>query len=112
MLTGDDERVASAVASQLGISQVRAGLLPEDKLDVISDLNSRGKVTAMIGDGVNDAPALAAADVGLAMGAGGTAVAVETADVALMTDDRSRVAELGYLARRTRSAGRREGERS
>src|SRR5690625_4264974 len=103
MLTGDDERVASAVASQLGISQVRAGLLPEDKLDVISDLNSRGKVTAMIGDGVNDAPALAAADVGLAMGAGGTAVAVETADVALMTDDLSRVAELVYLARRTRA---------
>jgi len=103
MLTGDDERVATAVAAELGIADVRAGLLPEDKLSVISDLTNRGHTTAMIGDGVNDAPALAAADVGLAMGAGGTAVAVETADVALMTDDLSRVAELIYLARRTRA---------
>jgi len=103
MLTGDDARVATAVADQLGIDEIRAGLLPEDKLEAITALSAQDHTVAMIGDGVNDAPALAVADVGIAMGQGGTAVAVETADVALMTDDLNRVAELVYIARRTRS---------
>lgn len=103
MLTGDDPRVAHAVGAELGIGDIRAGLLPEDKLTAIQELRTAGGATAMVGDGVNDAPALAAADVGVAMGGGGTAVAVETADVALMTDDLSRLAELVHLARRTRA---------
>jgi Cd2+/Zn2+-exporting ATPase len=101
MLTGDDPRVARAVAAQVGIDDVRAGLLPADKLAAVADLRARGPV-AMVGDGVNDAPALATADLGIAMGGGGTAVALETADVALMTDDLGRLAELVRLARRTR----------
>lgn len=80
MLTGDNRRAAAAVGERLGI-EVRAELLPEDKLEIIRDLQGRGKVVAKVGDGVNDAPALAAADVGVAMG-GGTDVALETADAA------------------------------
>jgi Cd2+/Zn2+-exporting ATPase len=101
MLTGDDPRVARAVAARVGIDDVRAGLLPEDKLDAVGALRARGRVV-MVGDGVNDAPALAAADLGVAMGSGGTAVALETADVALMTDDLGRLVDLVTTARRTR----------
>ncbi len=87
MLTGDNASVARRVAEKIGITDVRAELLPGDKLKVIRELQHDRGVIAMIGDGVNDAPALAAASVGVAMGAGGTAVALETADVVLMGDD-------------------------
>lgn len=87
MLTGDNASVAHRVAQQIGITDVRAELLPGNKLTVVRELEQDRGVIAMIGDGVNDAPALAAATVGVAMGAGGTAVALETADVVLMGDD-------------------------
>ncbi len=87
MLTGDNESVARRIAAKVGISEVRAGLLPEDKLTAIRELRREYEFIAMVGDGVNDAPALAAATVGIAMGGVGTAVALETADVALMGDD-------------------------
>ncbi|MDP1591939.1 MAG: heavy metal translocating P-type ATPase, partial [Prosthecobacter sp.] len=87
MLTGDNASVAHRVAAQIGLTDVRAELLPGNKLTVVHELEQDRGVIAMIGDGVNDAPALAAATVGVAMGAGGTAVALETADVVLMGDD-------------------------
>jgi cation-transporting P-type ATPase C len=87
MLTGDHPDAARAVAELLGIAEWRAEVMPEDKLDVVRSLREEGHIVAMIGDGVNDAPALAAADIGIAMGLGGTDVAVETADVALASDD-------------------------
>lgn len=87
MLTGDDRRTAQAIAKEAGLTEVYAELLPEDKLEVIRQLQAEGYVVAMTGDGINDAPALAAADIGLAMGAAGTDVAIETADIALMADD-------------------------
>jgi cation-transporting ATPase G len=86
LLTGDNPRTAAAIGRAAAIDDVRAGLLPEDKADAVAELRGGG-VVAMVGDGVNDAPALATADVGIAMGAMGTDVAVETADVALMGDD-------------------------
>ena len=91
MLTGDNERVAATIANEVGMTEVEAGLLPEQKLDAIQALLGRYRRVAMVGDGVNDAPALAAATVGIAMGAGGTDVALETADVALMADDLARL---------------------
>jgi Cd2+/Zn2+-exporting ATPase len=87
MLTGDNDRVASAIASEAGIDDWHAGLMPGDKTTAVTALTRRYGPIAMVGDGVNDAPALATADVGVAMGAAGTDVALETADVALMTDD-------------------------
>jgi len=87
MLTGDNEAVARNIAGQVGLTDVQAELLPEDKLAVINGLKARFGAIAMVGDGVNDAPALASATVGIAMGGAGTAVALETADVALMADD-------------------------
>ena len=101
MLTGDVKPVADAVAAATGIDEVHAGLLPEDKLDIVARLQRAGHVVAMVGDGVNDAPALATADVGVAMGAAGSAVAVETADIALMGDDLLKLPEAISLARRT-----------
>jgi Cd2+/Zn2+-exporting ATPase len=91
MLTGDNEQVAKAVARSVGITDVRAGLLPEDKLKVIDELMHENQRVAMVGDGVNDAPAMARATIGIAMGGAGTDVALETADVALMADDLSRL---------------------
>ncbi|MCO6453512.1 MAG: cadmium-translocating P-type ATPase [Caldilineales bacterium] len=87
MLTGDNDDVAKRIAEKVGVTDVRAELLPEQKLDAIKDLQSTFGKVAMIGDGVNDAPALATSTVGIAMGGAGTAVALETADVALMADD-------------------------
>jgi Zn2+/Cd2+-exporting ATPase len=101
MLTGDDARVARAVAAATGVDEVHAGLLPEDKLLAVRELQRQGHVVAMVGDGVNDAPALAAADVGVAMGAAGSDVAIETADLALLGDDLLRLPQALYLARRT-----------
>ena len=100
MLTGDHAVTAEAIAREVGITDVRAGLLPEQKLDVIRELRAAGEVVAMIGDGVNDAPALVLADVGVAMGAAGTDVALESADVALMGDDLTLLPEILVLSRR------------
>ena len=101
MLTGDHLASAQRVARTLGITEVQAGLLPEHKLKAIERLRAEAGVTAMVGDGINDAPALAVADVGVAMGAAGTDVAIDTADIALMTDDLERVARAITLARAT-----------
>ncbi|MFB9957074.1 heavy metal translocating P-type ATPase [Cellulomonas denverensis] len=101
MLTGDAPLVAKAVGAATGVDEVRASLLPEDKLDAVADLQRQGHVVAMVGDGVNDAPALATANIGVAMGAAGSAVAVETADIALMGDNLLKLPEAVGLARRT-----------
>ncbi|MGC5626702.1 heavy metal translocating P-type ATPase [Georgenia sp. Z1344] len=106
MLTGDAPLVAEAIGRATGVDEVRAGLLPEDKLDAVRDLQEQGHTVAMVGDGVNDAPALATADIGVAMGAAGSAVAVETADIALMGDNLLRLPEAIGLARRTVSVMR------
>jgi heavy metal translocating P-type ATPase len=100
MLTGDNAAAAEAIARQADISEVRAGLLPEEKLAVIRELQAAGEVVAMAGDGVNDAPALALADVGVAMGVIGADVALESADVALMGDDLTLLPEVLGLSRR------------
>jgi Cd2+/Zn2+-exporting ATPase len=101
MITGDGSRVAAAVAKKCGIDEVHADLLPQDKVRVIQKLKEAGR-TAMIGDGINDAPALATADVGVAMGAAGTDVAMETADVVLMSDALEGVPYTLALSRHTR----------
>lgn len=101
MLTGDNAETAKAVAAEVGIADVRAELLPADKVAAVEALEREHGPVAMIGDGVNDAPALARASIGVAMGAMGTDVAVETADVALMTDDLSKLAWLVTHSRRT-----------
>jgi len=99
MLTGDNARVAAAIGKQVGVDQTYAGLLPEDKLNKVTEFVGAGETTIMIGDGINDAPALATATVGIAMGAAGADVAIETADVALMTDDLNKVAEAVALSK-------------
>jgi len=101
MLTGDHAAAAQAAAQEAGIDQVQASLLPEHKLAAIAALQQKHGMTAMAGDGINDAPALAKADIGFAMGAAGTDVAMETADVVIMNDDLRRVAETVRLSRRT-----------
>lgn len=101
MLTGDNERVAHAVAERAGLAEYRARLLPEDKASAVSELKERFGVVAMVGDGVNDAPSLAASDIGIAMGAVGSDTALETADVALMRDDLSALAGFFVLGKRT-----------
>lgn len=102
MLTGDNERTAAAVARQVGLDDYRANLKPEDKVSEIRALNEAHGHVGMVGDGVNDAPALATATVGIAMGAAGSDAALETADVALMSDDISKLPEALQLGRRTR----------
>jgi Cd2+/Zn2+-exporting ATPase len=101
MLTGDNDLVARAIARETGIDGVYSELLPEDKLDVIRALQRDGRVL-MVGDGVNDAPALAAADLGVAMGIGGTDVALETADIVLMGDDLGKLPFAVGLSRKMR----------
>jgi Cu+-exporting ATPase len=101
MLSGDAPRAAALVAAAAGISRVEGGLLPEGKVDAIAKLQRDGNVIAMVGDGINDAPALARADVGIAMGSG-TDVAIAAADITLMRADLRAVANAIALARRTR----------
>jgi Cd2+/Zn2+-exporting ATPase len=101
MLTGDNQATAEAIARDAGISEVRGNLLPEDKLAAIKSMQTRYGPTAMTGDGINDAPALAQADIGVAMGAAGTHIAMEAADVVVMNDDLRRVAETVRLSRKT-----------
>jgi Cd2+/Zn2+-exporting ATPase len=103
MLTGDDAATAQAVAREVGVDEVHAELLPEDKSRVIEDLRTRYGPVAMVGDGLNDAPALAAADVGVALGAAGTDVALETADVVVMGEELDGLAHAVDLAQRARS---------
>ncbi len=100
MLTGDNAATAHAIASALGVDDVRAEMLPEDKVAAIAELQQQQHRVAMIGDGINDAPALARADVGIAMGGGGTQAALEAADVALMTDDLAKIVTARAIARR------------
>jgi len=102
MLTGDQHRTATAIGSAAGIEDLRSELLPNDKLTAVEQLRIRGPV-AMVGDGINDAPALAAADVGIAMGAAGSDVAVEAADIAVMGDSLTHLPDLIEHAHRTRT---------
>lgn len=101
MLTGDNEATARAVAAQAGITELRGNLLPEEKQGAIRELQRRHGPTGMTGDGINDAPALAQADIGFAMGKAGTDIAMEAADVVIMNDDLHRLAETVRLSRRT-----------
>ncbi|MBQ9453556.1 MAG: heavy metal translocating P-type ATPase [Desulfovibrio sp.] len=101
MLTGDNAQTASAVARQAGVDVVHSSLLPADKLRIIEELDSQGHVVGMVGDGINDAPALARAHIGFAMAGGGTDVAIETADVALMDDDLRKIPRFIRLSRAT-----------
>ena len=100
MLTGDNEGTARAVADEVGVDEFRAELLPEQKVEAVEELTDRYDSVAMVGDGVNDAPALAAATVGVAMGAAGTDTAIETADIALLGDDLRKVPYLYRLSRK------------
>ena len=101
MLTGDNPHTAQAVAAKVGLADVRGNLLPEDKLTAINDLIGKFGYVGMVGDGINDAPALAKANIGFAMGAAGTDTALETADVALMDDDLGKIPDFIQLSRKT-----------
>ena len=103
LLTGDQESAAKTLAESLDLDGYRAALLPEDKVAAVEDLRRRYGSLAMVGDGVNDAPALAAADVGIAMGVAGTDAALETADVALMADE---LLKIPYALRLSRATAR------
>lgn len=103
MLTGDHHAVATEIGRQIGIDEVRASLLPEEKMMAIAQLGAQGGMVAMVGDGINDAPALARADVGIAMGAAGSDQAMETADVVLMGDDLGQLPFLVRLSRKTKA---------
>jgi Cd2+/Zn2+-exporting ATPase len=106
MITGDNEGTARAVARELGIDDVRANRKPEEKVEAVRELTGEYEAVAMVGDGINDAPALATATVGIAMGAAGTDAAIEAADVALMADDLTKVREAIALGKRTQSISR------
>lgn len=99
LLSGDHEKSALTIAQAVGVDHSWAEMKPEGKLEVIKDFQKRGKVVMFVGDGINDAPALAVSDVGIAMGAAGTDVALETADIALMNDD---IAKIPFLVRLSR----------
>ena len=99
MITGDNPRTADRIGKELGIDRVFAEVLPQDKLRIIRDLQDERKKVAFVGDGVNDAPALAAAEIGIAMGLAGTDVALETADIGLMADEIERIPQIIDLSR-------------
>nr|HPI02007.1 HAD-IC family P-type ATPase [Bacillota bacterium] len=101
MLTGDNERAAKAISDELGLDGFYAELMPEDKVRILTELQAAGGKVAMVGDGINDAPALAAADLGIAMGGGGTDVAIETADVVLISSELGKLSYAIGLARAT-----------
>jgi Cd2+/Zn2+-exporting ATPase len=101
MLSGDNQRTVDAISKQVGIDEAKGDLLPDQKIERVRELLTQHKHVGMIGDGVNDAPAMAAASIGIAMGGAGTDTAIETADIALMQDDLSKVAEAVQLGRRT-----------
>ena len=103
MLTGDNERTAHQIAQTVGIDKVYAELLPEDKIHILRRLQKQYRTVAMVGDGINDAPALAQASVGIAMGVTGTDVALETADVILMADRLDKLEQAIRLGRRAQS---------
>jgi Cd2+/Zn2+-exporting ATPase/Cu+-exporting ATPase len=100
LLTGDNERTTSTLAEKIGV-KYRANLLPEDKIEIVKNYQSKGHIVVMVGDGVNDAPALAQADVGIAMGAAGTDIAIEAAHIALMREDWTLIPLLIHTAQRT-----------
>jgi heavy metal translocating P-type ATPase len=100
MMTGDTTRAAKAIAQQVGVDKVMAEMLPQDKVEAVRDLVQQGKTVLMVGDGVNDAPAIAEASVGAAMGVAGSDVAIETADVVLMTDDFRNIAQAIWIGKR------------
>jgi P-type E1-E2 ATPase len=102
LLTGDNHRAATTLAAQIGITDVRAGLLPQDKVDVVRELRGTGQRVLLVGDGVNDAPALAAAHTGVAMGRAGSDLALETADAVIVRDDLATLAAVIALSRRAR----------
>ena len=101
MLTGDNEMTAGSISQKVGISEYYSELLPADKVSTIKRLQESGKLVGMVGDGINDAPALAAASIGISMGASGSDTAIETADIALMKDDLNKIAYLKQLSQRT-----------
>lgn len=101
MLTGDNKPVAESIAAQLGVTEVHANCLPQDKINIIKQLQPRRRPVAMIGDGVNDAPTLAAADVGIALGAHGSTAASQSADIVIMLDDLRKVSEITRIAHGT-----------
>ena len=100
MLTGDNEQSARSIADKCGIKEVKASLMPEEKLAIIRELKENGKVVAMVGDGINDAPSLAEANVGIAMGALGADIAIDTADMCIMNNDLNKVSHAHHVARR------------
>ena len=101
MLTGDTEQIAKSIGEQIGVDEVRFDLMPSDKADYVKELRAKGHHVAMVGDGINDAPALASSDVGIAMGLKGTDVAIETAGIVLATDDLNRIPKLFRISRAT-----------
>ena len=101
MLTGDNERSAMAIALEVGVDEYYAQLLPDDKVNVVKKLKERYGSVAMVGDGVNDAPSMAVSDVGIAMGAAGTDVAIEAGDIVLMSDDLTKINYIRELSQKT-----------
>jgi Cd2+/Zn2+-exporting ATPase len=100
MLTGDNPETAKYVSNQIGITDYRANLLPEDKINIIKELQKDGSKVAMVGDGINDAPALVQANIGIAMGAMGTETAMEAADIVLMQDKLEKIAKARAISKR------------